>query len=89
MKKSEIVVGGIYVAKVSGKLTKVRVDHIREYEGYTTGESYWKTTHPSQTRYVVTNLATRRQTTFRSATKFRSKVDNSDTFNGQGVAKLP
>lgn len=60
MKKSEIVVGGKYVAKVAGRLTTVRVDLIREYDG--------------QTRYDVTNLVTQRRTTFRSAAKFRGSV---------------
>ena len=68
MKKSEIHVGGYYVAKVGGKLTTVRVDVIREepvaYVGpYTTKTMTW--------RYDVTNLTTGRKTTFRSAAKFR------------------
>lgn len=65
MKKSEIKIGGIYVAKVSNKLVNVRVDSIKTVPSY--GD---RTT----TRYGVTNLATWRQTSFRSATKFRSLV---------------
>lgn len=65
MKANEIRVGGIYIAKVNGKLQKVRVDNIRK-GGFTTGGS--------QTAYDVTNLATGRTTTFRSAAKFREEV---------------
>jgi len=58
MKAREIQVGGRYVMKVSGKLTTVRVDAIREnYKG--------------RTVYDVTNLATGRRTMARSAAKFR------------------
>lgn len=61
MKAKEIELGGVYQAKVNNKLTKVRVDVINEgYDG--------------KTRYHVTNLATGRVTTFRSAAKFRSRV---------------
>jgi hypothetical protein len=65
MKASQIKVGGKYIAKVSGKLTTVRVDSIRE-----TGD--WK--GRTQTRYDVTNLETGRRTTFRSASKLRSQA---------------
>lgn len=65
MKKSEVRVGGVYLAKVSGKLTKVRVD----------------STHYTNQRgdrgtlvYHVTNLTTNRKTQFRSAAKFRQEV---------------
>mgnify|MGYP001618153215 CR=1 FL=1 len=63
MKKNEIIVGGLYRAKVSGKLTTVRVDDIREDEGFGTRKA--------STRYDLTNLVTGRKTTFRSAAKFR------------------
>lgn len=74
MKKAEIKVGGIYIAKVSNKLTRVRVDAIRDVEGRSSGESYWKKTTPSSTRYEITNLVTGRKTTFRSAAKFRKEA---------------
>ena len=67
MKKNEIVVGGLYRAKVSGKLTTVRVDDIREDEGFGTRKA--------STRYDLTNLVTGRKTTFRSAAKFREVDD--------------
>ena len=65
MKKNEIKVGGLYLAKVSGKITTVRVDAIRK-GGFTSGGS--------QTAYDVTNLKTGRKTTFRSAAKFRCEA---------------
>ena len=66
MKASEIKVGGLYVAKVSLKLTTVRVDEIREV--------YFPTLRKIVTRYDITNLMTNRSTSFRSAAKFRSAV---------------
>lgn len=63
MKKSEIKVGGLYRAKVSGRIVTVRVDAIRED---------WRPDgRPLPTKYDVTNLATGRKTIFRSAVKFR------------------
>jgi len=61
MKKSEIKVGGVYVAKVSNRLVKVRVDSICEK---LRGNRYYD-------GYGVTNLYTGRTAFFRSAAKFR------------------
>ncbi len=58
MKKSEIEKGGIYIAKVSGKIVKVRVNEIRQ---------------GVMTRYDCTNMATGRQITVRSAMRFRER----------------
>lgn len=58
MKQNEIKIGEMYVAKVNGNLTKVRVN----------GRVYAKTI------YDVTNIETGRSTTFRSPTKFRAPV---------------
>jgi len=66
MKKSEIVVGGNYIAKVSGRLVTVRVDAIRE-----ASLSDYSFRMNNGFRYDVTNLLTDRKTTFRSAAKFR------------------
>ena len=63
MKASEIEVGRYYTANVSGVTATVRVDQIREREGY--NNSY-------TTVYDVTNMRTRRTMTFRSARRFRS-----------------
>lgn len=68
MKKSEIKVGGLYRAKVSGKLTTVRVDQIRVISP----SSVWSKQR-DVTVYDVTNMNTGRKTTFRSAAKFRSE----------------
>ncbi len=69
MKKAEIKVGGLYTVKVSGKLTTVRVDAIRETGSYRAHQP-----HTPTTLYDVTNLTTGRKTTFRSATKFRGEA---------------
>lgn len=62
MLAKHIKVGGLYLAKVSGRLTTVRVTAIRScaFDG--------------RTVYDVTNLRTKRTTTFRSAQKFRTAV---------------
>jgi DNA segregation ATPase FtsK/SpoIIIE-like protein len=61
MKAKDIQIGKQYTAKVSGKLTTVRVDNIRVRRGF----------KRDTTVYDVTNLATGRKTTFASAMKFR------------------
>lgn len=74
MKKNEIRVGGVYVAKVSGKLTKVRVDSISEVEGFRASHLSGMRSRRDSTSYSVTNLTTKRTTSFRSASKFRQEV---------------
>lgn len=63
MKKDEVKVGGTYSAKVSGRLTVVRVDSISELPS-----GFYKR---SGTLFNVTNTRTGRKTIFRSAAKFR------------------
>ncbi len=65
MKKADIHIGRYYEAKVSGKIVTVRVDGIREIERDCRGFT---------SRYDVTNFATGRQLTFRSAARFRRHV---------------
>lgn len=62
MKKAQIVIGGVYEARVSGHFVQVRVDGIRERDGFKRAE----------TVFDVTNLRTGRKLIFRSAAKFRS-----------------
>lgn len=62
MLKSEIQTGGVYFARVSRNVVRVRVDLIR------TGA--WPSGRAS-TVYDVTNLDTGRTTRFRSAARFR------------------
>lgn len=75
MKANEIKVGGKYIAKVSGKLTTVRVDMIRETtkRGRSSGYSGLPT-YVDGVVYEVTNLKTGRRTTFKTAGKFRYEV---------------
>ena len=75
MKKNEIVVGGLYKAKVSGNVVTVKVEAIREYFGGVGFNNGW--------RYDVLNTATGRRTTFRSAAKFRSEV-NAGSMSADG-----
>lgn len=79
MKKSEIVVGGHYLAKVSNVITTVRVDAIREIDGCKESAYSGRRSTPAKTRYDVTNLRTGRTTTFDSAMKFRESVPTCDT----------
>lgn len=72
MKKSEIKVGGLYVANVSGKRVTVRVDKIYV-------RSSWPgPTAKDVTVYDVTNLSTKRTTTFRSAQRFLRPVTTNE-----------
>ena len=58
MKKAEVVIGGRYVAKVSGKLCPVQVTGSREAFN---GRTYW----------TARNLDTGREITVRSAQRLR------------------
>src|SRR5687768_11511054 len=58
MKQAEIVVDEYYLAKVSDKMTTVKVLSVDRKQ--------------KMVRYRVLNIATNRETTFRSAAKFRS-----------------
>lgn len=72
MKKNEIKVGGVYTAKVSGKLTTVMVTAIRKrMSGYGPRAR-------EVTVFDVTNLSTGRKTTFASAMKFRAVARRED-----------
>lgn len=75
MTRSEIQIGGHYLARVSGKLVTVRVEDIREFMGSVYGAA-------GQRLYDVTNLTTGRKTTFRSAAKFRHAAPA--IFRGRG-----
>lgn len=64
MHQIDIATGGLYTAKVNGKLTTVRVDEIRM--------------NANRRVYDVTNLKTGRRTYFRSARKFQSRAQGSE-----------
>lgn len=74
MKKSQIKVGGHYKANVSGKRVTVRVDAIRETTKFG-GTGYDGRSKMQDTIvYDVTNLSTKRTTTFRTAARFLEEV---------------
>jgi len=75
LKASEIQIGGKYIAKVSGKLTTVRVDSIRDVNRYIRNNYSGQSDLRTATTYDVTNLTTGRKTTFRSAAKFRRSAE--------------
>src|ERR1700690_1939350 len=73
MKKHEIKVGGLYRAKVGANVTTVRVDAIREVTKFAGTNRYsGQSDYRDAVVYDVTNMVTKRTTTFRSAAKFRS-----------------
>lgn len=75
MKRDEVKVGGLYLAKVSGKVTTVRLDAIREITKLSSSRDYdGKAKYRDGEMFDVTNITTGRKTTFRSAAKFRSEV---------------
>ena len=71
MKAKEIKKGGVYLAKVSGKLVRVRVDEIREISRFKRSNYSGQAEYTDKTIWDVTNLTTGRKTTFKSAQKFR------------------
>lgn len=75
MKKSEIIIGGRYTARVSTRLTVVQVLSVSERGGIP-GRSGEKS-KPSTTRYTVVNLLTQRETVFRSASRFREALSDA------------
>lgn len=82
MRAKDIKVGGVYEAKVNNKGVHVRVDRIST-NGMRSGGK-------ERTTYYVTNLSTNRQTTFRSAAKFRKEVkDTAPTPKSLTVQKIP
>lgn len=68
MLTKDIVVGGLYWAKVSDKIVTVKVLSIDKRQG-------WK---QERTVFLVENLSTGRKTTFKSAAKFRSVAQNPE-----------
>jgi len=71
MVAKEIQVGGIYTARVSGRIGPVQVDRI-QHDHLRIGRygEYFR----DATRYHCTNLMTGRCVTFRTAGKFRQPV---------------
>lgn len=64
IRKKDVEVGAIYVMKVSGALTHVRIDEVYVARGYKQDRTHWR----------GTNLRTGREVMVRSAAKLRSKV---------------
>lgn len=84
MKKSEIEVGGVYEARISGNVVRVRVDEIRQRMYGRFVRNVYKRYH-DRTLFDVTNLKTGRKATFRSAAKFRSKIMLRSDLIGEGL----
>ena len=60
MKKSEVVICGVYIAKVSNKLTRIRIDE--EHKSYK-NRTYW----------LATNIRTGRTVRIGSAARLRRR----------------
>ena len=74
MLAKQIEIGKHYKATVNGKLQTVRVDDIEETQTY---GNFTRTTHRV---YRVTNIATNRKLSFRSAAKFKREESYSAIF---------
>lgn len=72
MKQKDIEVGKVYTAKVSGKVVRVRVDHIGERSTYRRNSYSGGRTIGTASSYECTNLETGRKLTIRSAQRFRA-----------------
>ncbi len=64
MKGKEIVIGGVYAAKVSGKVQPVKVEKLVQVFG----------SNGSRTFYTCRNIKTGREITVKSPMRFRYKV---------------
>ena len=62
MKQADVEVGGHYSARISGRLTIVRIKCVYE------------TPRPTRKRWLATNLMTNRDVTIKSAQKLRMAV---------------
>jgi hypothetical protein len=76
MLASEIVKGGKYKAKIGGNVVTVKVLEIRKTQHSRRNTYGGGLTMTDKTVYDVLNLSTKRKTTFKSAAKFRSKVED-------------
>ena len=65
MLQSDVQIGRIYKARVSGRLVDVQLDNIYD------GQSGFGTYRRNVKRFYVTNLVTGRKLVFRSAAKLR------------------
>ncbi len=68
MKLKDVEIGGRYLAKISGKLTTVRVVEIREASSYASGRS--------RTIIEAVNESTGRRITLRSAQRLRKPASS-------------
>lgn len=64
MKNSEVVIGGVFVAKISNKLVRVRIDREISRVGLRTSRKGWQ----------ATNLTTGRQVMIKSGAKLRRRI---------------
>ena len=64
MKNSEVVIGGVFVAKISNKLVRVRIDREISLVGLRTNRKGWQ----------ATNLTTGRQVMIKSGAKLRRRI---------------
>ena len=86
MKRCDVRVGGIYIAKISGRLCRVRLDDENEHTAWGNGRqtTYW----------LATNLETGRSVKIHSAAKLRREIHACKTCGikegmGGGVTLAP
>lgn len=66
MKRADVVIGGVYIARVSDRLVPVRIDAPHQRVGYFGGRTV--------NHWDATNLSTGRKIEIRSAAKLRRAV---------------
>jgi len=78
MYQSDIKKGGVYTAKVSGKVVPLRIDSITTRPTYqSSGRDLGPGKIVNRTRYECTNLVTSRRITVKSAHRFRHRATKS------------
>ena len=70
MLKKDVVIGAVYIAKISGKFTEVKI--LEAFDTHAFGG------RSERTRWTAKNLSTGREVTIKSAAKLRRKVATAD-----------
>jgi hypothetical protein len=78
VKKSEVKVGSYYLAKVNGRTVPVRLDSIEQATRRIGNNYSGESVYGEKSLYCVTNLASGRETTFRSAAKFQAEITQAE-----------
>ena len=73
LKKDDVKIGGVYVVRLHGKMTKVRIEEETSSQRWVGLASSGK--RRTSTHWSATNLATGRRVVIKSAAKLRKEVN--------------